>query len=209
MVANNNNSNAASADKPLVFMISGNSGVGKDTAALYLAQKYGAAVFSFAKPIKRILEREFGVTLADIEQSKNDPDSACRDLLVALGQYGRELDPEWWVVKTYSKMKKFQKRLRKNGSSDRPIFIITDCRYTNEYTFFSNLLGSNLVLVYMDSTRINAQKGLPKYQSYVENIEIPKLQNRAGYTVHNDGNVGELYRKIDEIFTYVLGNWLI
>lgn len=200
-----NNTNNGNIDKPLVLMISGNSGVGKDTAALYLAKKYGVGLISFATPIKRILEREFGVTSNEIEQSKNDPDSACRELLVALGKYGRELDPQWWVGKAYSKMKKFIKRLRKNGSSERAIFIITDCRYTNEYLFFSQLLGTNLVLVYMDSTRINAQRGLPKYQSYVEKVEIPKLKNKADYIVLNDGSVEDLYREIEEIFIYSFG----
>ncbi|MBY0404371.1 MAG: hypothetical protein K2X66_10775 [Cyanobacteria bacterium] len=83
-------------EKTQIIGISGKQMVGKDHVALYLSQALQPQVFRIiplALAIKQVYAKQTQVTLEEIEANK----AFHRAGLIALGDWGREQDPEYWL----------------------------------------------------------------------------------------------------------------
>lgn len=102
---------------------------GKDTAANYLRDNFGAVKFSFANGLYTVARALFGMT------EKDAP------LLQALGtEVGRRNDSDRWVRTLYYQIKDECPR----------IAVIPDCRFPNEADFVKQLGGFMIKVVRLD-----------------------------------------------------------
>ncbi len=92
---------------------------GKDTAAAWLVQKYGATRFSFADALYAYCRVEHGMMIKDAP------------LLQRVGVAMRERDPLVWVKAAYYDLL----------SKQPAIAVITDVRFPNEFDFIHQIGG--------------------------------------------------------------------
>ena len=114
--------NQAMNKKQKLFIgISGKMGVGKSTITDLLIKAIpNAGRLSFAEPLYRaqnLIYREFGLKL------RGDKD---RDLLIALGQWGRDIHSDFWVGLA----------AKAGFNSEFDVVICDDIRFPNEANFF-------------------------------------------------------------------------
>lgn len=108
----------------LLIGISGKMGSGKTTLTNLLINALGmerTQRVSNSAPIYKaqdLLYKEYGLQL------KGDKD---RDLLIAIGMWGRNIDPNFWLEQTAKLI----------TESDKEIIICDDVRFANEADFFN------------------------------------------------------------------------
>lgn len=115
----------------------GKAGSGKSTVAKYLVANHGAKVYSFATPLKLMVQEIFALTDEQIygtqEQKESvDPryDLSPRGLLTCTGTAARKyLGESVWLEACLHKIK-----------ADNPkLAVIDDVRYVNEATYLSKI----------------------------------------------------------------------
>lgn len=132
--------------------ISGKARSGKDTVTDLIIEHFENKVpetssrasrkFSFAFPIKKIILQMFPTTPLDIlwgpseNRSKNisGTNLTYRQLLLDIGKFGRNYDPDLWVSSTLEEIKlwmEYQKEFVID--TDFMLAIISDIRFKNEY----------------------------------------------------------------------------
>lgn len=160
------------------IMINGRAGVGKDVVADYLVDKYNFTKISFAEPIYQIARDLFGMEVKD------------RKLLQDIGQKMREIDPNVWVKYAYKKAKQYDN------------IVISDIRQANEYlegikeNFFAIKLVSDLDI---RIDRLRKRDGIEPDTNLLENDCETGADDFYYYEIENNGNLEDLYKKIDEI----------
>lgn len=112
--------------KKLLIGISGKMGSGKSTVAHMLQAAFQASgkveILSMASPLykaQNLLYTQYSLTL------EGDKD---RDLLIAVGQWGRDKHPDFWV-------EQFAKQIVKSKAD---VIICDDIRFKNEADFFKS-----------------------------------------------------------------------
>lgn len=114
----------------------GKAGVGKTTAANFLAKRFGGQVFSLASPLKLMIKELMGFTDGQVYgDAKNDIDARYgatpRDFMQRLGEAARHhLYENVWVDVLLSSVDSFQDQCFKLDRA-RPAFV-DDVRYKNE-----------------------------------------------------------------------------
>ncbi len=129
--------------------ISGKRGSGKDLLGRYLSA-YGYVRRPFAGALKEAVRRDFGFTEehtdGKLKEAKTkfytavysnpttlNPDIiknyTPRDIMIAYGQFFRQFDPNWWVVRSL------------HSISDTDKIVVTDVRFENEANYIKNLGG--------------------------------------------------------------------
>ncbi|MCK9440273.1 MAG: hypothetical protein M0Q13_02475 [Methanothrix sp.] len=104
-------------------MINGKARSGKDTIADYIVNKTGAKKLWFAKPLKDMCIKYFGLTYDECYDHKTE---FSRRVLQAVGQMFREeFGKNFWVDKVVE-------QLKDSINDGNKHFIISDCRYRNE-----------------------------------------------------------------------------
>ena len=174
--------------KPLIG-IAGLAGVGKDTAGLYLQDRYGLRRMAFADPVKRLVAELLGVSLGVLEScGKELPIEGLgrspRYLYQTLGtDWGRNLvHPDLWVrllARDYAIVQ------RQSGLAG---VVITDCRMPNEAAWIRHH-GGTLVHV----TRA-AAPAVRQHES-----EQGLAVEPGDRVVPNDGTLAELYSRLDDL----------
>lgn len=96
----------------MIILLTGKPRAGKDTVAAYICEHYPFEHRMLARGVYDICQRCFGM------KEKN------RDLLIAVGQKMREIDPEVWC------------NLLWNSTSPKANVIVSDVRFPNEVSFF-------------------------------------------------------------------------
>ena len=111
----------------LLLGISGKMGTGKSTVTHMLKAAFGESlkveIMSLAKPIYKgqdLLYKEYGLTL----EGEKD-----RDLLIAIGIWGRNKSPDFWL----------EQMAKMITESDADVIICDDVRFKNEADFFARL----------------------------------------------------------------------
>lgn len=130
----------------VIVGISGKRGSGKDTAADYLVKRYRFEKFSFASTLKGMLSRDFQVPLewmhdpARKEQLlENVPGWTLRKLMIHYGRFYREVDPLFWVKKTFEAI---SEREKCNVTTGVPLrVVVPDLRYINELKYIESQGG--------------------------------------------------------------------
>jgi hypothetical protein len=117
--------------RPRLIGLTGRARSGKDTAADYLVRRYGFVKHSFAAPIREFVARIAGMTLSELEQTKELPlhwlnGVTPRHLMQTVGtEWGRDsVDQALWIKSCFA-------RASRDLAAGRSV-VICDVRFDNE-----------------------------------------------------------------------------
>lgn len=178
---------------PRLVALCGHARHGKDTAADYLARRYGYARYSLAAPLEAAVCELFGWDPAEIEAKKGDMDPryglSPRQALQALGtEYAqRSLCRLFPAFRETTGRGLWVKRLLERSASE-PLVVVSDCRFPHEEQAI-HAAGGMVIRVY--------RPGCP--------IDLSHESERAVAHVHEDalavngGTIEDLERELDTI----------
>jgi len=130
------NTRENSVKNKLYIGISGKMGSGKSTLAnniIKVLDSFSIKIVSLAKPIKDLQKVIYNQLDMELEGVKD------RDLLIALGLWGRGKDPEFWLDKAIESMDKME----------CDVIICDDVRFPNEAKWFNE----NGILLRLEGTQ--------------------------------------------------------
>lgn len=174
----------------MIIGISGKSGAGKDTSAIFIKQiiesKSNKEVIklSFAKPLKKFISNYFGYTYDEIEVLKNsneylkdisfkgEPVTMRQLLQLTAEEFKNLYGKDFWLNRLKPLI---------DFNNTNKIYIITDVRFENEYDFLKDNGG---IMLYVIRDEINdykhiSEKPLHKaYDSIIFNRSIYELNKQ-------------------------------
>lgn len=181
-------------------MLIGLSGLklsGKDTTGEYLVEAHGFTRLSFADPLKISGGAVFGITLEDVERTKNDETALITlDIPAAdrqsggrvrvkltmreyLQRYGTEAHRD-----VFGKSFWTEQLLLKIAGTQGDI-VVTDCRFENETAALKGA-GGIIVCIQRPGTEVG--------DAHASEEQFPDLWDA---TIQNDGTIEDLHRKLD------------
>jgi hypothetical protein len=181
---------------PLVLALCGRAGTGKTTAAAYLVERYGFEPIAFADPIRAMLEClliEQRIDYAWLhepslkERAIPPLGTSARHLMQSLGDWGRALDPDWWVSALAA-------AAGLAGSPDTwaPVhdrILITDLRFANEAAWLDGLCATTIKITRADAPVVREHRS----EDHIDAIA-------ATNTIANDGPTLEgLHAALDSV----------
>lgn len=192
-----------------VVLLSGHAGAGKDTVADYMCARYGFMKLSFAAPIYYMLAKMLNVSVSELHEMKRNGEKVpgthvtVRHALQTLGtEWGRaHIDTNLWVKMAIRKIQLLAPERWYNDLPQR--FVMTDCRFTNEYTTFQmSELSSKLVSIARDRA-----EGIQ--MEHKSERDISKLSFYAEMHLDNNGDKFQLFENVDTLVAdlYAIG-WL-
>jgi len=170
--------------QPTVLLISGRAGSGKTTFANMLCEQLGqkATIQPIAQRIKQI---------ARMMGWDGRKDRRGRALLIALGQIGREYDPDVWIKQTVEVI---------DNDKTHNVFIIDDWRFRNEYQYVcTNRPKWKIITVHMQRNWTDptappddpTEKDLSEWTNY-------------DWVIDNNGTLKELATRAKEVATCLI-----
>jgi hypothetical protein len=169
--------------------IAGQARVGKDTAGLYLQDRYGLRRMAFADPIKRIVAELLGVSLGVLEtHPKEDPiyGLCCspRYLYQTLGtDWGRNMvHPDLWV-----RLLEREYTMVKRHPSVHGV-VVTDVRMENEASWIRGQGGVVVHITRQAAPVVRAHES----EQVLEVVEGDRV-------ISNDDTVDALYCQMDDL----------
>jgi dephospho-CoA kinase len=162
--------------------LSGRMRVGKSEVAKYLKWRYNYEEMSFAAKLKEISMELFGLTEAEVSDSKTE---RSRRILQEIGCKLREIESEVWV-------KYLARKINRNGN-----FVISDVRFLNECEMIKNMGGKVI--------RIERPNN-PCEMTHTDHISEIALDSylKFDYILKNDGNLEMLCKKVDNIMIDII-----
>jgi hypothetical protein len=153
-------------------------GTGKDVCVKYLINKYGGMQIRFADAIYDILN--YAQKRCGIEQKKD------RKFLQLVGtEWGRSIDNDIWI-----------KVALKNQQKDCNIYC-SDLRFKNE---FDALKNDGFIMVKLIRNKINQNRKGNGSCNHISENELDEYEDyKWDYVILNNGNLEELYDKLDII----------
>ncbi len=184
----------------IVIGLLGRAGSGKSTAAKYLAEKYGAKIFSFAKPLKELAKELFDFADAQVYGSQDEKEAvdlrygfSPRTAMIRLGEGVRAvLGVDTWIVACLRQINLYA-AIHRTKDFD-PLCVIEDVRYPNEAMEISRH-GRILKLVCPDSVS-SAYTNAPSEKSVDECA--PEYIYKT-IVSHRSPESKDLKAKIDEV----------
>ncbi|MEK3836477.1 adenylate kinase [Paenibacillus sp. FSL R7-0128] len=174
---------------------------GKDTVGDYLASKYGYTQFAFGDALKRYAHEIFGHPA---------PGTKPRELYQWFGQTMRQRDPDVWVRKCLVNIDAHRAHSNAVRGPGEFRAVITDTRQPNEYEALS---ARSYVLIRVEaSDGLRIQRAVESgdtfaYTDLAHGTETALDGYAANFTVTNDAGLAELHAQIDEIMSYLGGEW--
>jgi len=193
-----------------VIGVAGQMQNGKDSLADYVAEKIGWERDAFAKEVKKVFAKSFGVSLEFIEEWKVKDecppgfDKPIRQGLQFIGDGFREIQGNIWIELAF--------RNRTN-----PV-VISDCRYINELKKIRDVGGLN-VLIWRTGKENNdpnaseaqikpvvdwfmktGREGLVMKDMISERVAFESFVDGTEYVdvfIKNEGTLEDLYKKVD------------
>lgn len=164
------------ANKIIIF--SGKQYSGKDTAAkIMLEQLTNYRRCAMGDIIKLTYGKEKGLTYEEIEANK----AQYRADLIALGNWGRAQDPDYWLKKI----------LEQNGN-----IIVTDVRVPHEYEIFKNAGAIAIRVEASRETRLS--RGELVGEDDVTEVGLDNIEN-WDYIVDNNSTYENLHNQVMQI----------
>lgn len=174
----------------MIIILKGSAGSGKDTLANYIATKYNFKKLAFADPLKEIVSIISGWNIelvkGDTKESRifretekhEDFNLTCRQMLQKVGTdvFRYNFDDKIWI----------KILLKKLNNEDK--FIITDCRFKNEFLDIKDKYD-NVFIVHIDRTTNN------NISNHVSE-NIPYFDEEL--KINNNGTIDDLFKSFDE-----------
>lgn len=194
---------------PKIIGLNGHAGVGKDTAADYLQDRYSSVyIHAFADPLKEACAKMFGI---DLEAFYNP---AAKEQLVnpwnvtprMIAQFvGTELVREhmWKLLKgdtdnfwiRHMEAMLASQLFGRNERYDKDdIVIIPDVRFQNEYDW---IMTNNGYVIHLTRPGYEGKIGIPGHKS---EAGIQFTQPERTYLVCNDSTLETFHTKVDNTF---------
>lgn len=178
-----------------IFLLSGKMGAGKDTIADVLLTKNPLCVrMAFADELKKIARESYGWD--------GKKDYKGRILLQRIGtECGRFYNENLWVNKTIE-------RIKQDMNKD---YVITDCRFVNEYTELADFAEYNQYnLVSIRTIRpisfINKIKSICS-KAYWHSSEREHKKIPYDILINNNQSIEEFKIKIAKMIDDIYGGW--
>ncbi len=169
------------ADKIIIF--SGKQYSGKDTAAKILLEELtDYRRCAMGDIIKLTYGKEKGLTYEEIEANK----AQYRADLIALGNWGRAQDPDYWLKKI----------LEQDGN-----IIVTDVRVPHEYEIFKNAGAISIRVEASRETRL--ARGELVGENDITEVGLDNISD-WDYVVTNDSDYNTLRAKILNIAANII-----
>ncbi|MFA7657826.1 MAG: AAA family ATPase [Candidatus Gastranaerophilaceae bacterium] len=164
------------AEKIIIF--SGKQYSGKDTVARFLLKQMpDYKRFAMGDVIKLEYGKQKGLTYEEIE--KNKP--VYRQDLIDLGNWGRSVDPDYWLKKIISQPGKI---------------IVTDVRVWHEYEIFK---AAGAIAIRVEASReVRAKRGELIGENDVTEIGLDKIKD-WDYVIENNSDYESLKKKSLEL----------
>lgn len=173
---------------------------GKDTCCDYIVEKYGYKSNSFAGPLKRGIQEWFGFSDNQLfTELKEEIDEnwgiSPRKAFQLIGtELGRNIIPKLLPnLNTSFWIKSFDIWYEKNKNLD---IVVSDVRFQDEVDYIRSKGGIIIKITRKECDEYE----IVETDLHKSEIEIDKIKN---YTlgIDNDGNLNDLYLKLDDIVT--------
>lgn len=136
-------------DTPLVILVAGWAGSGKDTVASILVSDHGFHRLAFADPLKEDVSRRTGLPLAtfhdpavkDVPLDGHPASQTPRALLIERAAEVRATDPDHYARIIGEHI------LEEIAETGQRMFVISDWRYRREYEHLRSLPGLRLLCI--------------------------------------------------------------
>lgn len=173
---------------PLIIMISGWAGSGKDSAAALLVEEFGFHRYAFADIIKSSCSAQYNipleyfhdVSLKDMPLPEWPDKTTPRDLLIAYGANARVINKDVFVHNTVM-------AIQNDGHQH---VVITDWRFPNEVKYMKE--------AYFASPVVTVRIQRPDLTSMDSPSEHQLDDAPTDLTIVNDGSISDLRSKIRE-----------
>lgn len=164
------------ADNIIIF--SGKQYAGKDTAAKIMLDKMpNYRRCAMGDIIKLTYGAQKGLTYDEIEKNK----AKYRSDLIALGNWGREQDPDYWLKKI----------INQKGN-----IIVTDVRVPHEYEVFKN---AGAITIRVEATReTRAKRGQLVGENDITEVGLDNEKN-WDYIIDNNSTYEHLKLQVEKI----------
>ena len=172
-----------------VIGIVGLIGTGKDTAADYIAEKYGYHIISFRDLVKEVTEKE------GLEPNREN-------LQMTGKKYREKYGKDYFSRLAVEKARSFEKS------------ILKEMRTKEDVELPKNVFGKSMTVINIEAektlrferlrkrARLGDPKSMEEFESQ-ENREIElgytKAVDFAGITIQNNSTFGDLYKRVDEV----------
>jgi len=187
---------------PIVILLSGWAGAGKDAAASLLADEMSFERLAFADALKEDVSHATGLPL-DLFHNHSLKDQPIigsktpRDLLLSHGATARAVDPDIYVRKIASHIQLALTEQKERFLQSEPRFVISDWRYLREMTFLRNTFGNHIRLV---CGRINRDSVKPSQDPSEHELDDAFVD----FTIDNNDGISHLRDEIKATVRSVL-----
>lgn len=166
------------SEDSIVIGLCGLPRAGKDTVADYLVKEYGFIKISFAEGVYKVAQDIFDMKEKD------------RDLLIAVGQKMREIDPRVWI-------KQAEKRIEEERARGNNRFVISDMRFLNEYDWIMGMPLGFVTRVYAPLKERKKRPGFNEQDDYKASEGL--LENLSMFsTILNDSDIPAAEAEVDK-----------
>lgn len=177
----------------MMIGIAGKARSGKDTAALYLAQRFGLQVFAFATPIKDALRWMFHLTDAQLDGEEKEKvidwlGCSPRELAQTLGtEWGRGMvRPDVWILALDRHLDLCKHQPQRNRARFVP--CIKDVRFPEEQAYIRSRGG---LVIHVERSQANVVR---------EHVSETGLNVLPGdVLIKNEASISEFYLKLTDI----------
>lgn len=174
------------SEKPVLILLSGWAGSGKDAVAAILTEKYGFQRFAFADPLKEAVSASTGLPPAMFERpfkdrplSASDPRTP-RDLLIQHADAARARDPDIYSQAIVTAIQ----------ASGTPRAVISDWRYRREGAVVTTALTEAGWRILRG--RIERPGVTPSAAPIEHDLDSAEMD----YRIQNDGTLTDLAQKV-------------
>ncbi|WP_341323482.1 hypothetical protein NSQ62_08385 [Solibacillus sp. FSL H8-0523] len=176
------------------------AGGGKDFLAEHLISAYGFTRYAFADEVRKVAALYFPQQFGG-NQSKN------RSLLQSIGTKFREIDEDVWINILMLKIQR-EIELRRRSNYSMGLFVVTDCRMTNEY---QALIDDGFIFIRIHTNKeVRLKRLIERGDKFTENdlnhyTESFISQFQCQYEMQNDNSKEAAIAALDTIMADIRG----